>query len=47
MPGRSLIKGLPEKSRIVLQFLDKDTGEQFAEVSLPLTAKPTSLKTEY
>lgn len=46
MPGRNLIRGLTEKSRIILQFLDKD-AEQFAEVSLPLTAKATALKTEH
>lgn len=47
MPERSLIRGLIERSRIFFLFLDKEAGEQFAQVSLSLTANPTTLQTEY
>lgn len=47
MPGRTLIRGLSERNRITFPFLDKEAGEHFVQVSLSLTAKPTTLKTEY
>lgn len=47
MPGRSLIRGLTERSRMTFPFLGKEAGEWFVQVSLSLTPKPTTLKTEY